>query len=82
MLEYFRLVMHIEIFLVPIMAGLLSWAMINDKQSKRKFLIALVLSTGVLLLSFIGVYLNSPSDIRDSMKDNFAKSISLENLEE
>ena len=76
--DYFKLVFHIECFVVPILGGFLSWALINGKKSSKKFFMALLLSTGVLIVSFIGVYINSPADIRASMRDNFVKSITFE----
>ena len=76
--EYFKLIFHIECFLVPIRGGFLSWAMINGKKSKKKFLMAFILSTGILIVSFIGVYINSPAEIREDMRNNFEKSIMLE----
>ena len=78
MLDFFKLIFHIECFIVPISAGLLSYAYINGKKSKRKFLLTFLLSSGILLISFIGVYVNSPDEIRQSMRDNFVQSISFE----
>ena len=77
MLDFFKLVFHIECFVVPITAGFLSWALIKGKPARR-FLLSLIFSSGVLIISFIGVYVNSPVEIRDSMRDNFAKSIALD----
>ena len=76
--DFFKLVFHIECFLVPIAAGFLSWALINGKKNWRKYLWTLIFSTGVLIVSFIGVFINSPPEIRASMHDNFIKSISFE----
>ncbi len=78
MLDFFKLIFHLEFFIVPISAGFLSYAYINGKKSKKKFLRLLIISTGMLIISFIGIYVNSPPEIRESMRDNFVQSISFE----
>ena len=76
--DYFKLIFHIECFVVPILGGFLSWALINGKKNSKRYLMALILSTGVLIISFIGVYINSAPEIRASMRDNFVKTITFE----
>ena len=75
--DFFKLIFHIEFFLVPISAGFLSWAAIKGKN-KRPYLMALVISSVMFVLSFIGVYVNSEPEIRESMQTEFAKSLSIE----
>ena len=72
--DFFKLIYHIEFFLIPIIAGFLSHAAIKGKR-KKPYVMALVCSIVMFILSFIGVYINSPPEIRDSMKTSFEKSM-------
>ena len=75
MYDFFKLIYHIEFFLIPIIAGLLSRAAIKGKKKKPYFM-ALTCSIIMFILSFIGVYINAPQEIRDSMKTSFEQSMS------
>ena len=75
--DFFKLIFHIEFFLVPIIAGFLTRAIIKGKE-KRPYIIALVTSSIMFVLAFVGVYVNSAPEIRASMQAEFAKSISFE----
>ena len=75
MYDFFKLIFHIEFFLVPIIAGFLTRAAINGKK-KGPYVRALVISFVMFILSFIGVYINSAPEIRESMRVEFEKSIS------
>lgn len=76
MYDFFKLIFHIEFFLVPIIAGFLTRAIIKGKE-KRPYIIALVTSGIMFVLAFVGVYVNSAPEIRESMQAEFAKSLSL-----
>ena len=76
MYDFFKLIYHIEFFLVPIIAGFLTRAAINGKN-KGPYLRALVISFVMFILSFIGVVINSPQEIRESMKTEFEKNIAV-----
>ena len=75
--DFFKLIFHIEFFIVPISAGFLTWAAINGKN-KKPYLIAVISSTVMFILSFIGVYINSPPDIRASMRTELYRSLNIE----
>ena len=75
--NFFRIIFYIEFFVFPISAGLLSYAAIKGRK-KRPFVFAMVSSFIMLIVSLIGIYLNAPPEIRESMRTSLEQSFSVE----
>ena len=74
MYEFFKLIYHIEFFLIPISAGFLTHAAIKGKK-KKPYVMALIISTIVFILALTGAILNAPLEIRSSILTSLEKTL-------
>ena len=77
MYEYFKLIFHIEFFLLPTSVGFLSHAAIKGKN-KKPYIIAVISCAVMFIVSFIGVYVNSPQDVRDTMRMELYRNLGVD----
>ncbi|MBR1730148.1 MAG: hypothetical protein IJ728_11575 [Selenomonadaceae bacterium] len=80
MYEFFKIIFYIEFFVLPISAGFLTRALIKGKKIKP-YLIAVASSSIMLVVSFIGIYLNAPPDIRASIRNKFEQLFYIEEVQ-
>lgn len=81
MYEFFKIIFYIEFFVFPISAGLLTRVAIKGKK-KRPFVLAMISSAVMLIISLIGIYLNAPPEIRDSMRTSLEQTFSEYKIDE
>ncbi|MBR1398042.1 MAG: hypothetical protein IJ563_11000 [Selenomonadaceae bacterium] len=77
MYDFFKLIYHIEFFLVPISFGFLSYAMINGKN-KKPYVMAVISSIIMFIISFIGVYINDTPEHRESMRTSLYRTLNVD----
>ena len=80
MYRFFELIFYIEFFLVPISVGFFTHALIKGKN-KKPYLLAVISTTTMFILSFIGIYINGTQEKRDEIKAGFVQMLQLDQID-